>query len=72
MLVLEKFFSPCGRHLRRITRPDALWPGVFSSCAPEANPGFTDRFEKNGGEILDIVKVAPNPDFAPLLQRITE
>jgi hypothetical protein len=22
-----------------------------------------DRLEKNGGEILDIIKVAPNPDF---------
>ena len=31
-----------------------------------------DRFEKNGSEILDITKVAPNPDFAPFLQRITE
>ena len=31
-----------------------------------------DRFEKGGGEILDIIKVVPNPDFAPFLQRITE
>ena len=49
-----------------------LWPGVFSGWAPGVTVGFTDRFEKNGGEILDIVKVAPNPDFAPFLQRITE
>ena len=34
-----------------------LRPGVFSSWAPEATPGFTDRFEKSGGEILDIIKV---------------
>ena len=33
---------------------------------------FTDRFEKGGGEILDIIKVPPNPDFAPFLQRVTE
>ena len=32
-----------------------LRPGVFSSWAPEATPGFTDRFEKGGGEILDII-----------------
>ena len=49
-----------------------LRPGVFSSWAPEATPGFTDQFEKGSGEILDIIKVAPNPDFAPFLQRITE
>ena len=35
----------------------------------EATAGFTDRFEKGGGEILDIIKVPPNPDFAPFLQR---
>ena len=28
-----------------------------------------DRLEKGGGEILDIIKVPPNPDFAPFLQR---
>ena len=38
----------------------------------EATAGFTDRFEKGGGEILDIIKVPPNPDFAPFLQRVTE
>jgi hypothetical protein len=31
--------------------------GVFSSWAPKATPGFTDRFEKGSGEILDIIKV---------------
>ena len=71
MLVLEEFSALVGDIYDASLDP-TLWPGVFSSCAPEANPGFTDRFEKNGGEILDIVKVAPNPDFAPLLQRITE
>ena len=67
----EQIFSACGRHLRRITRPDAP-AGVFSSFAPEAPPGFTDQFERGSGEIFDIIKVAPNPDFAPFLQRITE
>ena len=49
-----------------------LRPGVFSSWAPEATPGFTDRFEKGGSEILDIIKVPKTRDFAPLLQRATE
>ena len=35
----------------------------------EATAVFTDRFEKGGGEILDIIKVPPNPDFALFLQR---
>lgn len=48
-----------------------LWPGVFSRWAPgaEATAGFADRFKKGGGEIRDIIKVRPNPDFAPFLQR---
>ena len=45
--------------------------GVFSRWAPgtEATAVFTDRFKKGGGKILDIIKVPPNPDFAPFLQR---
>ena len=48
-----------------------LWPRVFSRWAPgaEATPVFTDRLEKGGGEIIDIINVPPNPDFAPFLQR---
>lgn len=48
-----------------------LWPRVFSRWAPaaEATAVFTDRLEKGGGEILDIIKVPPNPDFARFLQR---
>jgi hypothetical protein len=47
-----------------------LWPGVYSRWAPgtEATAVFTDRFKKGGGKILDIIKVPPNPDFAPFLQ----
>ena len=38
-----------------------LWPGFFSRRAPcaEATPAFTDRLEKGGGEIIDIIKVPP-------------
>ena len=48
-----------------------LWPGFFSRRAPGAvaTAAFTDRLEKGGGEIIDIIKVPPNPDFAPFLQR---
>ena len=68
--MLEEFSALVGRHLRRITRPDAL-AASFSRWAPaaEATAVFTDRLEKGGGEILDIIKVPPNPDFARFLQR---
>jgi hypothetical protein len=35
----------------------------------EATAVFIDRFKKGGGKILDIIRVPPNPDFAPFLQR---
>ena len=48
---------------------DATRPGVFSGWAPGVTAGFTDRFEKGGGEILDIITAPPNSDCAPSLQR---
>jgi hypothetical protein len=49
-----------------------LWPGgSFQQMGAGGDRRVPDRFEKGGGQILDI-KVAPNPDFAPFLQRITE
>ena len=65
---LEEFSALVGDIL---TRPDAP-AGSFQQLGAGGDPGFTDRFEKGSGEILDIIKVAPNPDFAPFLQRITE
>ena len=46
---------------------DPTRPGVFSGWAPGVTAGFTDRFEKGGGEILDIIIRCPQ--FAPFLQR---
>ena len=68
---LEEFSALVGDIYDACLDP-TLRPGVFSSFAPEATSGFTDRFEKGSGQILDIIKVAPNPDFAPFLQRVTE
>ena len=68
MSELEEFFSACGQHLRGITQPDAL-AGEFSA---DGRRGFTDQFEKGGGEILDIIKVPSNLDFLPFLKRVTE
>ncbi|HEY7245587.1 MAG TPA: ABC transporter substrate-binding protein [Xanthobacteraceae bacterium] len=45
---------------------------VQSDWAPgaEATAVFTDAFTKNGGQILDTIKVPlANPDFSPFLQR---
>ena len=51
----------------------ALWPGEsFQQMGAGGHRRVPDRFEKNGGEILEIIKVPSNPDFAPFLQRITE
>ena len=50
-----------------------LWPGgSFQQLGAGGHRRVPDRFEKNGGEILEIIKVPSNPDFAPFLQRITE
>jgi hypothetical protein len=50
-----------------------LWPGgSFQQMGAGGHRRIPDRFEKGGGEILDIIKVAPNPDFCAVLQRVTE
>ena len=56
MSELEEFSALVGDIYDASLDP-TLWPGVFSRWAPEATAGFTDRFEKGGGEILDIIKV---------------
>jgi hypothetical protein len=35
----------------------------------EATAVFINRFKKGGGKNFDIIRVPPNPDFAPFLQR---
>ena len=58
MLELEEFSALVGDIYDASLDP-TLWPRVFSRWAPaaEATAVFTDRFEKGGGEILDIIKV---------------
>jgi hypothetical protein len=68
MLELEEFSALVGDIYDASLDP-TLWPGVFSGWAPVVTAGFTDRFKKGVGEILDIIKVRSNPDFAPFLQR---
>ena len=67
MSELEEFSALVGDIYDASLDP-TLWPGVFRRRAPET-AAFTDRFKKGDGEILDIIKVPPNPDFAPFLQR---
>ena len=66
MLELEEFSALVGDIYDASLDP-TLWPGVFSGWAPVVTAGFTDRFEKGGGEILDIIIRCPQ--FAPFLQR---
>ena len=68
MSELEESSALMGDIYEAITQPDAL-AGSFRQMGAG---GFTDRFEKGGGEILDIIKVPQTRDFAPLLQRATE
>jgi hypothetical protein len=57
MLELEEFSALVGDIYDASL--DATRPGVFSGWAPGVTAGFTDRFEKGGGEILDIIIRCP-------------
>jgi hypothetical protein len=65
MLELEEFSALVGDIYDASLDPTR--PGVFSGWAPGVTAGFTDRFEKGGGEVLDIIIRCPQ--FAPFLQR---
>jgi branched-chain amino acid transport system substrate-binding protein len=52
---------------RVVTLVSDYGPGI------DIEKGFTDQFKKDGGEILEAVRVPlQNPDFAPFLQRVRD
>ncbi|WP_137129057.1 ABC transporter substrate-binding protein [Rhizobium sp. FY34] len=52
---------------RVVTLVTDYGPGI------DIEKGFTDQFKKDGGEILEAVRVPlQNPDFAPFLQRVRD